>query len=51
MWQRELDAALKMKPAKIAKRHYEQLAFAVIPGREPTAATIARFAEALFLTE
>lgn len=51
IWDRELAAAKVTRPARVPERCYDSLAGAVVPGREPTAANIAKFAEALFLTE
>lgn len=51
MWQRELAAAKATRPPRIPELYYDRLAGAVVPDREPTAANIARFAEALFITE
>lgn len=50
VWHRELAAAKATRPPRIPEHVYDRLAGAVVPDREPSAANIAKFAEALFLT-
>lgn len=50
-WSVEYELARTMRPPSIPERYLDMLANAVVPDRDPSAASILEFAKALFMTE